>query len=111
MTEDKRNFDLKYLLVGDGKKDWYKALGNGWRIAAILIVVILLVVGSISLWRSIFGKPQVQNTTFSGAVGKVNIIQNTKKSFIPFVEGGVEKNTAGHRDFDSYIRAGLRFEF
>lgn len=56
-------------------------------------------------------KPQTQTTTFSGSVGKVNIIQNTKRAFIPFVEGGVEKNTNSKRDFDTYLRAGLRFEF
>lgn len=34
-------------------------------------------------------KPQTQNTTFSGSVGKVNIISNPKRSWwipIPFVE-------------------------
>ena len=56
-------------------------------------------------------KPQTQNTTFSGSVGKVNIIQSNKRFFIPFVEGGVEKNTNSNRDFDTYLRAGLRFEF
>jgi len=55
-------------------------------------------------------KPQTQNTTFSGTVGKVNIVQNVKRFFTPFVEGGVEQKQ-GADALATYIRCGLRIEF
>ena len=57
MAEDNKDqFNLKYLIAGNGKKDWYKALGNGWRIAAIGVVVILLVAGGMQVWNFFFPK-------------------------------------------------------
>jgi hypothetical protein len=79
---------------------WVKTLRYAIGIAIVLGVVFFVYLKF---------KPQNQTTTFSGAVGKVNIIQNTKKLFIPFVEGGVEKNN--NTNYETFIRAGLRFEF
>jgi len=81
---------------------WIKTLR--YTIGAALII-------GIALFVYLKFKPQTQKTVFTGSVGSVNIIQDHKRLFIPFIEGGVEKNTAGHRNFDSYIRTGLRFEF
>jgi len=55
-------------------------------------------------------RPQTQITTFSGAVGKVNIVQSAKRFFIPFIEGGVEQKQ-GADALNTYIRAGIRIEF
>ena len=79
---------------------WVKTLRYAIGIAIVLGVVFFVYLKF---------KPQTQTTTFSGAVGKVNIIQNTKKLFIPFVEGGIEKNN--NTNYETFIRAGLRFEF
>ncbi|MFA5299836.1 MAG: hypothetical protein WC389_16755 [Lutibacter sp.] len=57
MAEDnKTKFSLKYLIAGEGKKDWYKALGNGWRIAVIVILAILLFAGGMQVWNFFFPK-------------------------------------------------------
>ena len=50
-------FNLKYFLVGTGKESWFKALGNGWRIGVIIILIIVFLSGGLSLWRFFFPKP------------------------------------------------------
>ena len=50
-------FDLKYLFTGEGLKDWYKALGAGWRLVVIFVAIVTIVTGV----RSVIGwfvKPQ-----------------------------------------------------
>ena len=42
---DKTKFSLNYLIAGEGIKDWYKALGNGWRIAVIVTLGAFLILG------------------------------------------------------------------
>jgi len=96
---DKSKFDLKYLLIGEGAKDWYKALGNGWRLALIGIVLILIIAGGITIKNFLFPKPS-QNVNKPTAVAlpfsKVDKIDQTstqilmeEKSWEAGVGGGV----------------------
>ena len=39
------NFDLLYFFKGEGLKDWWKALGMGWRLLVIAISIITLLTG------------------------------------------------------------------
>ena len=96
-------FSLKEFFVGGGKESWFKSWGYGWRL--ILTLAILFFVG-IVIWRAFFMKT---TTVHVGKGGTAIINQVKKRFFIPFVEGGIEKNS--DVDLDTYIRAGLRFEF
>lgn len=69
--------------------------------AALIIGVILFVYLKFS--------SKTMSNVFKGNVGKVTINQSPKKLFIPFVEGGIEKNNS--TKLETYIRTGLRFEF
>lgn len=62
-----------------------------------------------SIYRIFNPKATQQINIAKGATAK--IIQNTqgKRYFIPFIEGGIEKNS--DVDFDTYIRTGLRIEW
>lgn len=62
-------FNLKYFFIGKGKEDIYKALGMGWRLIAIGIILVLLVFGGLSLWNRFF--PKKQQTTSTTTVGTV----------------------------------------
>lgn len=100
-----KKFNLGYLFTGNKEaplEDWFKSWGYGWRLIFTLIIVFLVGMGI----RAFFMK----NTTVNvGKGGIANIYQARKRFFIPFVEGGVEKTS--DVDLDTYIRAGLRFEF
>jgi len=42
MTEiDKNKFSLRYFIVGEGAKDWWKAWGTGWRLIITIAVFFL----------------------------------------------------------------------
>ena len=56
MTEDKTKFSLPYLVKGKGKQDWYKALGNGWRIGVMITLTLLLLFGAMQVWSFFFPK-------------------------------------------------------
>lgn len=83
---DKSKFSLKYLLFGDPAnpgKDWLKALGNGWRIAIIVLALILT-------WKLFFEKKNLQNIHI-GSGSQVTIKQGEEKKRAwwipsPFVE-------------------------
>ncbi len=91
---------VKRSVLGD-KESWLHTFGHSWRILLILVVAFIL-------YRAFAPN---KTTVHVGSGGTAIINQARKRFMIPFIEGGVEKNTAGHRDFDSYIRCGLRFEF
>ena len=102
MSEGER-VDIKKFILGFIKPvEWFKAASTGLKISIFLVAIFLV-------WNTFFNKKQVQTTIFKGKVGKVDIIQNRQKSLIPFVEGGVEKNN--NTKFETFIRAGLRFEW
>lgn len=52
--ENPTKFNLKYLFAGEGAKDWWKALGNGWRIGVFILIAILLAAGGVQVWRFFF---------------------------------------------------------
>lgn len=54
---DKTKFDLKYLFFGEGAKDWYKAIGNGWRIFVLSVFALLLIAGFLWVKNFLFPKP------------------------------------------------------
>lgn len=82
--------------------DWFKALMIGLKILGIAFI-------GLTIYRAYFMETQSQTQIFRGNVKQVTIRQDRKKVFIPFIEGGVEKNN--QTEFETYMRAGLRFEF
>lgn len=100
MTEiDKNKFSFKYLLFGEGKKDWYKALGNGWRLIVIGIIATVLVFGGLSLWDRFFPKKQqATSTTTVGTVeaGGVSTITNINNP-LPDLKQGIYVRAASDR--------------
>jgi len=97
MEEEK--FSAKTLFTGGGKKTWYKTLGYGWRLLAIVLFCLLV-------YRAFF----MRTTSVKvGKGGTANIYNAPKRFLIPFIEGGVEQRT--QNNLNTYIRAGLRFEF
>jgi hypothetical protein len=108
--EDKNKFNLKYLFTGDPVnpvKDWYKAIGYGWRIGAIGLVLVLII---FTIWKAFFEKKNLQQTHIGQVKGDVNITQNVKKTLIPFIEGYVFHE--GDKDRLNFgIKTGLRVEF
>jgi len=99
----KENFSLsKYVMSFFQWMPWVKTIRH---LTGILIIV--FIVGFVYMK---FFKSDKQETHFEGDVGQVNIINKTKRMFIPFVEGsaGMESN----EDAMVFgIRTGLRFEF
>lgn len=82
---------------------WVKTL----RYAAGIGVIIL---AGLIIYRVIFGKTQTQIIRAEkGSNVKISQINVVKKTFIPFVEAGVEQRA--NSDMSTYIRAGLRIEF
>jgi len=88
MDTDKNKFNLKYLFVGEGKKDWFKAMGLGWRLAVIIGGLVLV---GIITWKLFYEKKNQQQIHI-GAGSTVTIKQGDEKKqwpwFIPhpFVE-------------------------
>lgn len=61
-------FNLKYLFTGEGVKDWYKALGAGWRIAVMVALAFFLLTGIRGCFTKIspnVNKPHVIVTPFA----------------------------------------------
>lgn len=101
---NKDNFNLKYLITGNGKKDWFKALGTGWRLAFIAAILFLVIVGI----KSLFEKKQVQNVSM-GPGSTATFIQKTDKRFAIFIEPYVDQSS--NRKFGTGVRAGVRLEW
>ncbi len=79
---DKEKFNLKYLLTGEGKKDWFKAWGNGVKILISVALAAILCIGILGVYRFFFPKktPQTQNITVESG-GHATIIQNESKDW------------------------------
>ena len=93
----KKFFDLSPTALG-------KSISIVWKVALIAILIF-------AVYR-LFAPKQKQTqqvTVQSGGQATFIQKQNNKRFLIPFVEGGVEKNS--DVDLDTYIRCGLRFEF
>lgn len=106
MPIDKTKFNLGYLFKGEGKVDWFKALGNGWRFSVILICIALL---GFTIWKAFFEKKNTQNIQI-GSGSQVTIKQGEqKKNLILFVEPYVDQSS--NRKFGTGIRGGVRLEF
>ena len=78
---------------------------------ALGLWLFLFVAIGFTVWRAYFKKPDPTQTinVAKGATAKI-IQQNApKKTFIPFIEAGVEQRS--NADMSTYIRAGLRIEF
>jgi hypothetical protein len=61
-------FDLTYLFTGEGIKDWYKALGAGWRIGVMCLLGFLLLSGIRGCFTKVspnVNKPHVIVTPFA----------------------------------------------
>ena len=99
-------FNLGYFIKGAGAEDWFKALGNGWRITLILGIGLLLFLGV----KSILPKPQKQIIRVEkGGVATIIQSQDRKRFIIPFVEGGAEARD--REKIGAFIRAGVRMEW
>lgn len=106
MPIDKTKFNLSYLIKGEGAKDWYKAVGNGWRFSVILICIILI---GFTIWKAFFEKKNLQNIHI-GSGSQVTIKQGEqKKNLILFVEPYVDQSS--NRKFGTGVRGGVRLEF
>jgi len=95
-------FDIKKFFAGFNLADGEKV----GKILYFVIIVALCLCGYYLITRP----QQVQKITVQkGGVATIQQQQAKKRLFIPFIEGGVEKNS--DVDLDTYIRGGLRFEF
>ena len=107
MPIDKTKFNLGYFIKGEGAKDWFKALGNGWRFSVILLGVALL---GFTIWKAFFVKTNNQQIHIDPG-STVNIQQGDKqkKGLILFVEPYVDQSS--NRKFGTGVRGGIRLEF
>jgi hypothetical protein len=82
---------------------WVKTLRYAIGVGAIVFALIFI-------YKAFFGKTQTQVIRAeSGSNVRINQINVVKKTFIPFIEAGVEQRA--NSDMSTYIRAGLRVEF
>ena len=118
---DKSKFDLLYLFKGDGIKDWWKSWGMGIRLGATIIIIILIALGTLTVWNKLFPKPP-SNTVIAqkGSTVTVNqIIQSPKRSWwmpIPYVSvyGEARNDTKSNFQDIKYgygAQAGVRWDF
>lgn len=118
-------FDLKYLITGAGKEDWFKALGLGSRFLIVLLIVGLLAAGGMTLWRTFFPKPQ-QNISKPVHVGLLshdtvdqstvqNVINPKRKWWepIPYVAvfGEVKGSSTDNINLGIGVQGGVRWDF
>jgi len=106
----KSKFNLKYLFVGDPvnpAKDWFKAIGFGWRIGIIALALGFII---FTFWKAYLKKPPPTQDIDVSAGGKVNIYNAPKKNFYVFTEPYIGVSNR-HSDGEIGIRAGIRWEF
>lgn len=60
---DKSKFNLLYFFQGDGAKDWWKALGTGFRLAAICVLGLGVILVCMNVWS--FFKPKPAQNTYN----------------------------------------------
>lgn len=53
---DKNKFSLKYLITGEGAKDWWKAWGAAVKVTITVIGILLLIFGINNVWKMLFPK-------------------------------------------------------
>lgn len=107
MSIDKTKFNLGYLIKGEGTKDWFKALGNGWRFSVILICIVLI---GFTIWKAFFEKKNTQNIQIgSGSNVTIKQGEQKRKNLIMFVEPYVDQSS--NRKFGTGVRGGVRLEF
>ena len=96
--------DLKKFATGFTQPvEWWKALSIGGKIAIVLLIGFMT-------YQTFFVKKTDQYIKAEkGSNVSVTQINKTRRFFIPFIEGGVEKNS--DVNFETYLRGGLRFEF
>lgn len=85
------------------------ALGKSWSIGLKIALLVFIIFTIYLAW--IKPKQTQQQQITIGRGGQATIIQKqtSKRMLIPFVEVGVGKSS--EFKLDTYIRAGLRFEF
>lgn len=98
-------FDIKKLLKSPlTGLYWTKTIMFGLGITVLLFV-------GYAVYKAYVKKPESTQTIRAEEGSNVTVIQNNerRKSLIPFVEGFVEQKA--HSEFNTGIRAGLRFEW
>jgi len=70
--------------------------------------IFVFVATGFTVYRAYFRPLPTQNIKAEKG-SNVNIYNQPKKFFIPFIEGGVEQRS--NADMGTYIRAGIRIEF
>lgn len=102
---DKSKFNLKYFFVGDGAKDWFKALGNGWRLLVIILCVLLI---GFTIWKAFFEKKNQQQIHI-GSGSTVNIKQGDEKKPWPWWIPHPFVDIYGFQESDNRSGMGARF--
>lgn len=101
MTPEK--FDIKKFLKAPLQPVyWAKTTSYG---SGLLVVALI----ALTVYRAYIKKPPDTNKIVAKQGSVVNIIEKSKRMFIPFVEGYIDQPSNEH--FNTGIRAGLRFEF
>lgn len=98
-------FNPKYFIFGNGKEDWIKTLGYGWRLLVILLAVFII-------YKAF--RPTQHNQITVGQGGIVNVQQNTEKKRswwvpTPFVDIYTFVETDDRKGFGG--RFGARWEW
>lgn len=76
------------------------------------IPILLICLLGFMVYKSFFQKTnQQQIVAKKGSNVQVTQINKQSRSLNPFVEVGLEKNSDTDQDFDTYIRAGVRWKF
>lgn len=113
-----KGFDLKYLFVGAGLEDWYKAIGTGWRLIVVGMIIAAIIYTGMCLWVNTRPKKNINQpviTVASGGTSNYTVVQATGKKErpwwipSPFVEVFGQKTS--DRDMDTGIRFGGRWEW
>lgn len=107
---NKSKFNWRYLLTGEGLKDWYKAWGGGIKLVVTIIVIALLFMGITGLYNYFFHKPKPQEQTVIVKKGGQATITNiqyqepARKWWIPHLYTGIAGciRSKGNSDFKNY---------
>ena len=85
--------NLKYLVAGVGKEDWYKAWGTGIRLVATIIIIALLGLGGLKLWQFLFPKRPINENkptinVGQGGISNYTVVQKSDNGWELGIFGG-----------------------
>lgn len=104
MEKVDEKFSLKKFFSAPANPLYYAKVASLWGGPVLLLLI------GYTCYRAYFKRIDT-NKVIAQEGSIVNIVGDRKKTFIPFVEGFVEKNANTDQEFNTGIRAGLRFEW